>query len=298
MAAVSFALHRRLTRVWHAQYSVTNVTGHPLADDCKALVEQAASQTSGRAEVINNVTVLLRGGPADTLQPVYAYGTNTQGILHASCDSLHAVGACLAGHRQGVRHSLVVAALATHGRRVCKCSSRLWHRELSCESLTCHAVGTMVFSYTSSISICTPDALAGGPGGGTAPALRVWPLALGVTLAGVVALAALGAAVAVVLLQLRRRRRQSEDLAASKGAHEPVRLGSGGAVVDSAQRAPPELVQAAPGLASRSSAGSPHVSGGKAGMLPPELWRLRWLGPLSDEQVEVGPMLARPRLSA
>ena len=163
---------------------------------------------------------------------------------------------------------------------------------------TCHAVGTMVFSYTTSISICTPDALAGGPGGAVTPALRVWPLALGVTLAGVVALAALGAAVAVVLLQLRRRRRHGGELAASKAADEPAKLGSGGAVVDSAQRAPLELVQAAPGLASRSSAGSPHVSGGKTSLLPQELWRLRWLGPLSDEQVEVGPMLARPHLTA
>ena len=162
------------------------------------------------------------------------------------------------------------------------------------ERITCHAVGTMVFSYTSSISICTPDPLAGAPGGAAAPALRVWPLALGVTLAAVVALVALGAAVAVVLLQLRRRGRRSEDLAASKAVHELARLGSGGAVVDSAQRAPLELVQAAQDLASRSSAGSPHVSGGKSSMLPPEQWRLRWLGPLSDEQVEVGPMLARP----
>ena len=191
----------------------------------------------------------------------------------------------------------MVAALATHGRRMRKCSSRLWHSELSCECSTCLAVGTMVFSYTTSISICTPDPLAGGPGGGAAPALRVWPLALGVTVAGVVALAALGAAVAVVLLQLRRRRRQSEELA-GKAADEPAKLGLGGAVVDSAQRAPPELVQGAPGLASRGSAGSPHMSGGQARLLPPELWRLRWLGPLSDEQVEVGPMLARPRLPA
>lgn len=111
--------------MWHAQYSVTNVTGHPLSDDCKALVQQAASQTSGRAEVINNVTVLLRGGPADTLQPVYAYGTNSQG--GSAC--LVWWSACLvcfaAGHQQGLRHNHVVAALATHGRRMCKCSSRL-----------------------------------------------------------------------------------------------------------------------------------------------------------------------------
>ena len=79
VAALGSALHRWPKGVWRAQYSVTNVTGHPLSDDCTALVQQAASQTAGRAEVINNVTVLLRGGPADTLQPVYAYGTNTQG---------------------------------------------------------------------------------------------------------------------------------------------------------------------------------------------------------------------------
>ena len=80
-----FALHGSVEGVWHAQYSVTNVTGHPLSDDCTAVVHQAASQSAGRAEVINNVTVLLRGGPADTLQPLYAYGTNTQGGPHASC---------------------------------------------------------------------------------------------------------------------------------------------------------------------------------------------------------------------
>ena len=44
-----------------------------------------------------------------------------------------------------------------------------------------------------------------------------------------------------------------------------------------------------------SAGGAGPGSAGEAsqGQLLPELWRLRWLGPLEDEQVEVGPLLVR-----
>ncbi|KAK9826363.1 hypothetical protein WJX81_002338 [Elliptochloris bilobata] len=160
-----------------AHYSVTNVTGQPLSDNCTAVV-QHASQSSSGVEVVNNVTVLLRGGPATTPQAVYAYGTQDQ-------------------------------------------------------------VGTMLFSFRSSISICTPDALADA-GAAPTPGPRVWPLIVGVTSASL------------------------------------------------------ELATANRMLASRGSAVStPPGSGSQSSKLPPELWRLRWLGPLHDEQVEVGPLLGR-----
>ena len=50
------------------------------------------------------------------------------------------------------------------------------------------------------------------------------------------------------------------------------------------------------GANTAASAGTAVLgSAGEAsqGQLLPELWRLRWLGPLEDEQVEVGPLLVR-----
>ena len=48
-------------------------------------------------------------------------------------------------------------------------------------------------------------------------------------------------------------------------------------------------VESAPARATKSCSPhiSPHVSGGDTTMLPHELWRLRWLGPLHDEQARL-----------
>ncbi len=63
----------------------------------------------------------------------------------------------------------------------------------------------------------------------------------------------------------------------------------------------PRRREVGPGAGGRGDTGG--SAGGAAGLagrsgepsqgLLPELWRLRWLGPLEDEQVEVGPLLGR-----
>ena len=60
------------------QYSIINVTGQAIADDCAAEVQKVQKSSNG-VEVVNNVTVLLRNGPSTITQRVFSSSTRAEG---------------------------------------------------------------------------------------------------------------------------------------------------------------------------------------------------------------------------
>lgn len=126
------------------------------------------------------------------------------------------------------------------------------------------AVGTMTLSYESSIALCMPDPLAGT---GSSSATAAWPVILGVCVAA--AVVALAAAAGAVLYMRRRRLSGAAD--AAKGMQAPDARSSAGTATASLPPPPP------PGRQSEMGRAASVV-------LPPDLWRLRCLGPLQDEQ--------------
>ena len=60
------------------QYSIINVTGQAIADNCAAELQKVQKSSNG-VEVVNNVTVLLRDGPSTITQRVYHSSTHVEG---------------------------------------------------------------------------------------------------------------------------------------------------------------------------------------------------------------------------
>lgn len=66
------------------QYSIINVTGQAIGDNCAAEVQKVQKSSNG-VEVVNNVTVLLRNGPSTITQTVFNSSTRAEGEISTQC---------------------------------------------------------------------------------------------------------------------------------------------------------------------------------------------------------------------
>ncbi|KAK9842248.1 hypothetical protein WJX81_002584 [Elliptochloris bilobata] len=275
-----------------SEYGVFNVTSYPVYDNCTSYTSAVTARYPRTIVTsVNNVTVLVRGGP-DTLRlPVTNPGSEHQ-VGEMQLNFADSVGICVEDSTMPASDGGDAAAAARFAARNGGSGNGIgggpdWRVIVGA------AVGAAAFVALLALAAVLlwrrrrallakeEDAAKreqrlqdGSPWQGGAPLDH--PVGL-----GSLALASMSTSPRDRLTASGSGRGSGGRPSGGRGS---IRTAGGGAA-----RSP--TAGADSGSAGTPAQGSAGDTG--QGQLFPELWRLRWLGPLEDEQVEVGPLLGR-----